>query len=332
MVRWTQEPPGHSWSAVPFTGAPYGPLMLGAWRAAAILWPGADVILVGRLVAGAAAAVLAILVATVVFRQHRSVTASLIAVALLLASPAAEWIVGAGRTLAAALTASAYVALGRDPRRLILAAVLIVLASLAKQTAAVHVYSPRIRRIDALDGTDWAAIHCRDCSSRCRGLGRDGGGLRWLLPPQFDANDFEPPVAVDVSALGPAMAGGGANGLHALGRIRRTNDSQRIPAQGSLVGGVPVRGCIRGADVLTGGLTRLLHRCDMARRDCRRRSMCRVAPALARSGAGSDHGGGFAEPPSGLGESSPAEHPSKILVRRQGTSGVGVVGQRAGPS
>ena len=140
VVRWTQEPPGHSWSGVPFTGAPYGPLMLGAWRAAAILWPSADVILVGRLVGGAAAAALAILVATVVFRQHRSVTASLIAVALLLASPAAEWYSWARvDTLAAALTASAYVALGRDPRRLILAAVLIVLASLAKQTAAVHV-------------------------------------------------------------------------------------------------------------------------------------------------------------------------------------------------
>jgi hypothetical protein len=140
VIRWTQEPPSASWSAIPFTGAPYGPLMLGVWRTAATIWPSADVILVGRLVALAATTGLAVLVATIVFRRHRSATAALTAVALLLASPAAEWYSWARvDTMAAALTAAAYLALGRDARRLTLAAALIVLASLAKQTAAVHI-------------------------------------------------------------------------------------------------------------------------------------------------------------------------------------------------
>ena len=140
IVRWTQEPPSSAWSAVPFTGAPYGPLMLAIWRQAAMLWPSADVILVGRLVALAATTGVAILVATIVFRRDRSATATLTAVALLLASPTTEWYSWARvDTMAAALTAAAYLALGCDARRLTLAAAFIVLASLAKQTAAVHI-------------------------------------------------------------------------------------------------------------------------------------------------------------------------------------------------
>src|SRR5829696_1138175 len=85
VSRWIQEPPGPTWSGVPFTGMPYGPLMLAEWRAAAILWPDTNLVLLGRVVALIATTVLVLTIAGVVLSEQRSAASSLVAVTLMLA-------------------------------------------------------------------------------------------------------------------------------------------------------------------------------------------------------------------------------------------------------
>jgi hypothetical protein len=140
VARWIDHSPGRAWLEVPVTATAYGPLMPAGWRAAATAFPNANLLLVGRSVALGAAALLVFTVATVVFRQQRSVLCSAAAVALLLASPVAlEWFPFARvDTTAAALTCLAYASFGTRGYRLVLSAALLVLASLAKQTAAIH--------------------------------------------------------------------------------------------------------------------------------------------------------------------------------------------------
>jgi len=141
VARWIDQPPGRTWLQVPVTVTAYGPLMLAVWRTAAAVFPDSNLLLVGRSVAVGAAAILVFTVAAVVFRGQRSTLSSAAAVALLLGSPVAlDWFPYARvDTIAAALTCLAYVAFDTRRHRLILSAALLVLASLAKQTAAIHV-------------------------------------------------------------------------------------------------------------------------------------------------------------------------------------------------
>jgi hypothetical protein len=141
VARWIDHSPGRAWLQVPVTVTAYGPLMLAAWRTAAGVFPDSNLLLVGRSVAVAAAAILIFVVAAVVFREQHSALSSAAAVAVLLGSPVAlDWFPYARvDTMAAALTCLAYATFDSRRHRLILSAALLVLASLAKQTAAIHV-------------------------------------------------------------------------------------------------------------------------------------------------------------------------------------------------
>jgi hypothetical protein len=139
--RWIDHSPAPQWLEVPSTATAYGPLMSGAWRAAAIVSPHSNLLLVGRAIAVAAGAVLLVAVAVIVFADRRSAIATGTALALLLASPVTiDWFPYARvDTTAAFLTCLAYAVFGARGAGLVVSAALLVLASLAKQTAAIHV-------------------------------------------------------------------------------------------------------------------------------------------------------------------------------------------------
>ena len=139
--RWTEAPITRAWlSDFPMSLTPYGPTFTWLWKTAISLAPSADPLLVGRVLTGVCGVLLIGVVAAAARQYGRWGVAPLVAALVVISSPIVLQFFGHARvdTLASLCVALAYVAFKPTPARLICAALLVVLGSTIKQTAAMH--------------------------------------------------------------------------------------------------------------------------------------------------------------------------------------------------